>query len=208
MRTQGIGNNEVPAATARRLVAHEGPRGWPLGSGGLPSAIARLSSALLVGATLGAAPLHAQPMGPPPMDPPGMGPPPMGRMMHGDSPAMLLRMVLKSADLTPDQQNQVRKIMDAEHQNLRALFTQLETANRQLADKLFAPGTVQAADLTPQVQKITQLRQQLMEQGVKTALAIRAVLTPQQLAKVSQLKDRMEKLQAEMRNLLHGNEEP
>ena len=140
-------------------------------------------------AGLAAAPLHAQPM---------------GHMMRGDSPALMLHMVLKQANLTPDQQNQVRKIMEAEHQNLRALFTQLQAANNQLADKLFAPGTVQAADLTPQVQQIMQLRQQLMEQGVKTALAIRAVLTPEQLAKVAQTKDRIEKLQAEMQSLLAG----
>ena len=145
-------------------------------------------------ASLGAGPLQAQA---------GEGPW-MGRMMHGDSPAMMLRMVLKQAGLTPDQQNQVRQIMEAEHQSLRALFTQLQAANNQLADKLFAPGSVQAADLTPQVQQVMQLRRQLMEQGVKTALAIRAVLTPEQLAKVAQTKDRVEKLQAEMRSLLAG----
>jgi hypothetical protein len=38
------------------------------------------------------------------------------------------------------------------------------------------------------------------------ALAVRAVFTPQQLAKVAQLKDRMDKLQAEMRGLFEGNE--
>jgi Spy/CpxP family protein refolding chaperone len=162
-----------------------------------------LAALALVG--VGSVPLAAQPMGGPPMGGPPMGGPPMGAMMHGDSPAMMLRMVLKQADLTPDQQNQVRKIMGADHQNLRALFARLNTANSQLADKLFAPGTVQAADLTPQIQQITQLRQQLMEQGVKTALAIRAVLTPQQLAKVSQTKDRIEKLQAEMRSILEGD---
>ena len=147
-------------------------------------------------ASLGSAPLQAQPM----------GGPPMGRMMHGDSPAIMLHMVLKQADLTPDQQDKVRKIMEADHQSLRTLFTQLQAANNQLADKLFAPGAVQATDLTPQVQRITQLRQQLMEQGVKTALAVRAVLTPEQLAKVSQIKDRVEKLQTEMRSLLEGND--
>ncbi|MGD0946003.1 MAG: periplasmic heavy metal sensor [Candidatus Binatia bacterium] len=145
-------------------------------------------------ASLGAAPLQGQA---------GEGPG-MGRMMHGDSPAMMLHMVLKQAGLTPDQQNRVRQIMEAEHQSLRTLFTQLQAANNQLADKLFAPGSVQAADLTPQVQQIMRLRQQLMEQGVKTALAIRAVLTPQQLAKVAQTKDRIEKLQAEMQSLLAG----
>ena len=125
----------------------------------------------LLWATLGSMPLQAQPMGGPPMGGPPMGGPPMGRMMHGDNPAMMLHMVLKQADLTPDQQAQVRKIMDADRQSLRTLFAQLQAANKELADKLFASGTVQAADLTPQIQRITQLRQQLMEQGVKTALA-------------------------------------
>ena len=155
----------------------------------------------LILTTLGAGPLQAQPMGPPPMGGPMMH----GRMM-GDSPAMMLGMVLRHADLTSDQQERVHKIMEADHQNIRALFKQLEAANNQLADKLFAPGTVQAADVAPQVQRITQLRQQLMEQGVKTALAIRAVLTPEQLAKVSHLKDRVETLQTEMRSLLEGND--
>jgi Spy/CpxP family protein refolding chaperone len=161
----------------------------------------RLLSLVWLLACVSPAPLLADPMGGP-----MMGPPPMGRMMHGDSPAMILHMVMKQADLTPDQRHQVQQIMEADHQQLRTLFAQLQAANSQLADKLLAPGTVQAADLAPQVQQITQLRQQLMEQGVKTALAIRAVLTPQQLAKVAQTKDRVEKLQAEMRSLFEGND--
>jgi Spy/CpxP family protein refolding chaperone len=153
--------------------------------------------ATLVLSTFTAARLLAQPMGPPPMG---------GRMMHGDSPGMMLRLVLKQANLTPDQQSQVHKIIDAEHQSLHTLFSQLEAANNRLAAKLFAPGTVQASDLTPEMQQIAQLRQQLMEQGVKTALAVRAVLTPQQLAKVAQIKDQVEKLQGQMRSLLDGND--
>lgn len=152
--------------------------------------------------SLGSTRLLAQPMGPPPMMMKGMGHSPM----FGDSPAMMLPLVLRHASLTPDQQTQVHKIMEADHENLQALFKQLQAANDQLTNKLFASGSVQASDLTPQVQQIMQLRQQLMEQGIKTALAIRAVLTPEQLAKVSQLKDRMQKLQAEMRSVLEGSD--
>ena len=158
----------------------------------------------LVLASLWPAALQAQPPGgpggPPPMMMKGMG----HHMMFEDSPGIMLPLVLRHANLTPDQQTQVHKIMEADHQNLRALFKQLQTANDQLAAKLFAPGKVQASDLTPQVQQITQLRQQPMEQGLKTALAIRDVLTPDQLTKVSQLKDRIEKLQTEMRTVLEG----
>jgi Spy/CpxP family protein refolding chaperone len=145
--------------------------------------------------SLVAAPLQAQPI----------GGPPMGGMLHGDSPASMLRMVLKQANLTSQQQEQVRKIVEADHQSLRALLVQLQAANNQVTEKLFAPGAVQAADLVPPVQKVTQLRQQLMEQGVKTALAVRAVLTPQQLAKAAQVQARLEQLQAEMRSILEGN---
>jgi len=102
----------------------------------------------------------------------------------------------KQANPTSEQQDQVRKSMDSDHQSLRVLFTQLRAANNQRSDKLLATGTVQAADLEPQVQKIAQLRQQLMEQGVKTTLAVRAVLTPQQLANAAQLKDQLQKLRA------------
>ncbi len=156
---------------------------------------------LLVAAVLTAAApvmLAAEPLGPPFM----MG----GGHMFGDSGAMMLPLVLKHANLTPEQTAQVHKIMDSDRATLRALRKQLDVANGQLADKLFAPGPVQAADLTPQVQQISQLRQQLMEQGVKTALSIRAVLTPAQLAQVSQLKDRMQKLRAEMRSIFEGND--
>jgi Spy/CpxP family protein refolding chaperone len=159
-----------------------------------------LAALLLV--SLGSTRLLAQPIGPPPMMMKGMG----HGTMFGDSPAMMLPLVLRHANLTPDQQAQVHKIMEADHENLQTLFKQLQTANDQLTDRLFAPGAVQASDLTPQVQQIMQLRQQLMEQGVKTALAIRAVLKPEQLAKVSQLKDRMQKLQTEMRSLLEGRD--
>jgi Spy/CpxP family protein refolding chaperone len=186
------GNRQQTAIVGRTTKRQQGS----LQSKRLSSVLSCLLSVVFLSASCAPAPLQAQPM----------GGPPMGHMMRGDSPAMMLHMVLRQANLTADQQNQVRKIMESEHQSLRTLFTQLQAANNQLADKLFAPGTVQAADLTPQVQQITQLRQKLMEQGVKTALAIRAVLTPEQLTKVQLTKDRLEKLQAEMHAILESND--
>lgn len=149
----------------------------------------------------------AQPMGFPPGAPPHMmrG---HGRSMMGEGPGpgLMLPLVLNHAGLTSAQSDQVHKIMEADHDALRALFNQLQAANDDLASKLFAAGNVQAADLAPQVQRITQLRQQLMEQGLKTTLAIRAVLKPEQLTKVAQLKTRMDKLQAEMRSIMDSKD--
>ena len=73
--------------------------------------------------------------------------------------------------------------------------------NLAVPQELFAPGKVEFGDLTPQAQRISQLRQQLLEQGVKAALA---VLPPKQLANVNQLKDQLRKLHTEMRSLFEG----
>jgi periplasmic protein CpxP/Spy len=138
---------------------------------------------------------------------PALMPPPGGMMRHrmlGEGPGMMLPLILRHAHLTTDQKTQVRKIMQADHAKLRTLFTQLHAANAALADKLFAPGPVQAKDLAPQVEQIAKLRQQLLEQGLQTMLAVRAVLTPQQLAQAKQLRDRMERLRQELHNLLQG----
>jgi Spy/CpxP family protein refolding chaperone len=140
--------------------------------------------------------------------PHGMHPgPPMfgGGMMGAEGPGMVLPMILKHANLTPEQETQVRQIVDSDRQQIHSLFDQLHTANDDLVNKLLTPGPMQAQDLTPQVQKIAQLRQQLMDQGLKSALAIRAVLTPDQLTKVGQIKDQMQKLHTEMRNLMESD---
>jgi Spy/CpxP family protein refolding chaperone len=51
------------------------------------------------------------------------------------------------------------------------------------------------------MQQMAQLRQQLMQAGLKVALEMRGVLTPQQLAKAAEIKDRMRVLHTEMREL-------
>jgi len=63
------------------------------------------------------------------------------------------------------------------------------------------PGDVQADALAAQMQQMAQLRQQLMQAGLKVALEMRGVLTPQQLAKAAEIKDRMRVLHTEMREL-------
>ncbi len=126
--------------------------------------------------------------------------------MFGGTGAMMMPLVLKHANLTPEQSQHVQTIMQKDRETLRTLFSQLEDANEQLTNKLFAPGQIQESDLGPEVQRIMALRRQVMEQGIETALAIRAVLTPEQVTKVSQLKDRIQSLHTEMRNIVAGRD--
>lgn len=126
-----------------------------------------------------------------------MGP---GRMME-DGPGMLLPLVLKGIDLTEEQEKQINEIMTAHRATFRTLFSELQAAHRDMADRLFAPGSVQAEDLTAQIQQVAKLREQLMQEGLKVALEVRGLLTPAQLAKAVEIKDRMRALHTEMRGL-------
>ncbi len=127
-------------------------------------------------------------------------------MMMGEGGGFMLPLVLHRANLTPEQHDKVRKILESDRQDLQKLFSALGKANDELSKRLFAPGDVALGDLKPQLDEIAGLRRQLMEQGIKTALAIRKVLTPEQLAKVAELKQRMDKLHAEMRELMGGTD--
>ena len=149
------------------------------------------------------APPPGGPGGPPPGAPPG--PPPM-MMLGAEGPGPLLPLILHQAKLTPEQHEKVKKILDADREQLRSLFAQLDRANQQLSSKLFASQDVKLADLMPEIDRTSALRRQLMEQGVKTTLAVRAVLTPEQLARVTEVKQKMDKLQAEMRQLMDGTD--
>lgn len=123
-------------------------------------------------------------------------------MMHGEGIGPLLPMILRNADLTPEQHEKIREIFVADRETLHKLFERLNQANEKLSANLFGEGKLTIEDLEPQISEIGEVRRSLLEQGVKTTIAIRAVLTPEQLAKVNDLKERIDRLQTEMRDLM------
>ena len=129
-----------------------------------------------------------------------------GPGMMGDGPGMMLPLLLRGADLTPKQKTDVQKIMANNRDEFHTLFNQVRAAQKDLVDQLFASKAVTVDKLAPQVQLVTQLRGQLLQKGLKTALEVRGVLTPEQLAKAAQRKDRLQALHAEMRSLLEEKE--
>jgi len=113
-----------------------------------------------------------------------------------------LWLMIRAANLTPEQQTRVRAILSAHRATARPLIEQLRQAQQELGGKLLAPGPVQAADLQPQLQQIGQLRDQLAQDSAGAALEVRAVLTPEQLARVAHVKERLRQLREEMRQLM------
>ncbi len=125
----------------------------------------------------------------------------------GDSLGQLLPLLLKEIGLTPEQTQHVEQIIASHRGTLQSLFGQLQAANTDLANKLIVPDEVKATELTPQVQRIMQLREQLLLEGLYAVLEVRQVLTPEQRAKAVQLKEQIQALRQTMSGLV-GEKSP
>lgn len=112
------------------------------------------------------------------------------------------------AQMSPDQRVQVRQILRDERVQMRQIMKALHDAHEELADKSLAPGALTAADLAPTTQKIAAIHQQLLDHGVQVMLKIRALASPDQLAKAQATKQKLDALRAEMRTLLEPSDTP
>jgi Spy/CpxP family protein refolding chaperone len=122
--------------------------------------------------------------------------------MDGLGDGFRLPLLLRGAHLTPDQQAKVRDVLSAHRGAIRSLAEQLRQAQDDVADRLFVPGPVQSADLQSSLQRITQLREQLLQESVKVAIEVRALLTADQVTQAGRVKDRLRALTTEMRQLM------
>jgi Spy/CpxP family protein refolding chaperone len=114
---------------------------------------------------------------------------------------MALPLLIRAANLTPEQDGKVRTILANHRAVTRNTVEQLRRAQDELADKLLAAGPVQSADLQPLLKQIASLREQLLQDSAQIALEVRAALTPEQLAKAGQVRARMQQLQSELQQL-------
>jgi Spy/CpxP family protein refolding chaperone len=136
-----------------------------------------------------------------------MGLGPMGHdPMLGDGPGMM-PLVLRAVGLTADQDARVKEILEQHRAAFATTFKELRAANRALQDRLFTPGRVETTDLSDQVARIVKLRETLADEGLKVALEVRGVLTPEQLTKAADIRRQMEALHAQMRSLLGDKED-
>lgn len=148
-----------------------------------------------------AQPLSAQPSMSMPSGHGGMGH--MG-MHDGGSPFMML---LKSANLTDAQREQVREILKSEHAQMKAVHQQFESVHEQLAEKLLSPGKVTAAELAPLEQKAYRYQQQLDQGMVDTAIAIRNILTSDQLNHLAQVHKQLQSLHSQIQSIMGSDQE-
>src|SRR5436190_14625520 len=91
---------------------------------------------------------------------------PPGRFGAMSSPSgsgpMMFPLLLRGANLTPEQETRVRQITGSRRTATRQLTEQLRQAEDALVDRLFASGGAQIADVQREVERINQVRNQLL----------------------------------------------
>lgn len=127
----------------------------------------------------------------------GGGFPPMPPMII---PPLLMGM--QAAHLTTKQQNQINQILRSNRSKTAPLIQQLQSVHEQIANKLLAAGTVSASDLAPLENKAVQLDAQIQQQALNASVQIRAILTPDQVARMAQFHQKMAALQSQMKSLM------
>ena len=106
---------------------------------------------------------------------------------------------LEGVTLTPEQKTQIHQIMQASWGTAKPLAQQLRADHKQIGDLLASSGAVTAAQLTPIQQQAAQLQQQLDSQRLATALQVRTLLSPTQLAQSAQTHQQLESLHQQER---------
>jgi len=125
------------------------------------------------------------------------------RGMHGGMEAlgMPLPLLLRTANLTDAQKQQIHTIFQNRRASRKAEYQQLKAAKEAIATKFTSTGTVAASDLSVPVTTMTQIHDQMMNEQIQDAIAIRNVLTPAQLAQISATKAKLDSIHAEMKAL-------
>lgn len=123
--------------------------------------------------------------------------------MHGgmDVLGVPLPLLLKTANLTDAQKQQIHTIFENRRASRKTEYQQLKAAKAAIATKFTSTGPVAASDLSSSTSTITQLQDQMTNEQIQDAIAIRNVLTPAQLTQIAATKAKLDSIHAEMQAL-------
>lgn len=138
----------------------------------------------------------------PPGDP-GM-PPPFPYLE--DEPTMGVSLLLRGAGLSDEQRHKVHRILADHHARLRLTKARVRAAQDALADRMTAAGSVTSRDLTPEIERLTKAHHEQIDEIVATALAVRGVLSAEQLSRAAKWKDRFRTVRDQWQGLVDEDE--
>jgi len=130
-----------------------------------------------------------------------------GSPMFGGPPAMPppFMMLLRTANLSADQQAQVQKIIESNRAKVEPLFKQLHSIREQIADKLLTSGTVDQSGLEALQKQAAQIHDQIGSSMLSTAIAVRGVLTADQLNRLADVHAKLKSIHEQIKTLLNAD---
>ena len=115
--------------------------------------------------------------------------------------------LLAGITLTDDQKSKLHAIMH-DRQAGRALFEQMHAVHQQIDAALLSSGTVSEASLQPLLRQESQLMQQIEQQRIEKEIAVRNILTSDQLAQAASTHAKLESLHEQEHSLFRAAAEP
>ncbi len=109
--------------------------------------------------------------------------------------------LLNALNLTPDQVAKIEVSKNAFRDAQRAYLAEVRALRTEVGDKLFGPNRVGEADVAAQITKIADLREKILRDGFRIALEVRNVLRSDQLAKAATIRQQLQGIQTEVREL-------
>jgi len=109
--------------------------------------------------------------------------------------------LMNALNLTPEQAAKIEAGKKAFREAQRAYLSEIAPLRKEVADKLFGPNPASEADVARPITKIADLREKILRDGFRIALDVRSVLTPEQLAKAAAIRQQLQHLQSEVRDL-------
>lgn len=109
--------------------------------------------------------------------------------------------LLNTLNLTPDQLAKIELSKKSFREAQRSYLSELRVLRTEVGDKLFAPHRIGEPDVTAQIKKMADLREKFVLEGFRIALDVRSVLRPDQLAKAAAIRQQLQGIQSEIREL-------
>lgn len=129
-------------------------------------------------------------MGPPPD---GQGPPPNGR--PGGDRGQLLR----ELGLSKEQFQQIRRMNADRKPVMEAAHRRLNEANRALDEAIYA-DTLNEQDIEARMKEVQAAQSEMTKLRVMNELQVRKILTPEQLVKFRELREKFERMRENFKN--------
>ncbi|MFA5271717.1 MAG: Spy/CpxP family protein refolding chaperone [Candidatus Omnitrophota bacterium] len=98
----------------------------------------------------------------------------------------------KELNLTPEQQSKLTENRKAQRKNLAQLRKAVKENEAKLREALKVPGVTKSS-VQPIANEIKSLQAQLIDSRIESILAVRQILTPEQVVKFDQMADKYRK---------------